>query len=120
MSPNFRVSLVTKVTGRRCGSSCIDDYFIKSYLPNRLTQEEWMRLQELGHRREQHGSATHEVLRRGEQMLLAQFITMKHNFAGWDENNQPSETDWVDLPHVLDARDDMRRNIENNRLGITW
>ena len=120
VAPNFRVSLVTQVTGDKCGSSNIDDYFIREFLPARLSDQDLRCLRNLGGPQEQHGSASHEVLRRGEQVLLEDFMTIKHNFKGKLDNGQPSETDWIELPAGVNAEDDPTSNIMNGHLGITW
>lgn len=120
VAPRFRVSLATKVTGRRCGSTCIDDYFLRKFLPTRLSPYDLPRLAAFGGQQEQHGSATHEVLRRGEQMLLDRFITLKHSYVGWNDNGEPSETDWIELPPGIGTEDNMANNIRDGQLGITW
>jgi hypothetical protein len=122
VSPQFRVTKITDVSGDHLGATLVDDYFLDVFLPDRLG-EEYGKLLAFGGANE-HGSAGHRVLRRGEQILLKEFVEqIKHEFAG---PPGPGET-WVDkaldLPvgeNEVGYLDNRAKNIRNGQLLITW
>jgi hypothetical protein len=74
----------------------------------------------IGRPQEIHGQGAHNVRRKGEQLMLKDFITIKHTFAGRSDSGQEPAPQVIDLPEGIGLVDIPERNIMNGQLYITW
>ncbi|KAI3320302.1 hypothetical protein HD806DRAFT_507127 [Xylariaceae sp. AK1471] len=120
VSPNFKVSRVTEVSSGRYGAVCIDEYFLRTFLPECLGREEYERFKAVGTQGKEHASGAHMVLRRGERMVLPKFQTFKHSFKGRlgpGEAGVPAIK--IELPEGIGEYVDMANNIEDGKIRVT-
>jgi hypothetical protein len=113
--------LKQKATGRPVGATRIDEYFLKRFLPSRLTPADYERLQNIDGRARPHRGGSHVVFTAGELMLLKRFEVIKHGFVGRPlSGNEPVRPQYLDLPLGIGSVDDPARGISQGRLCITW
>ncbi|KAK4671727.1 hypothetical protein QC764_608200 [Podospora pseudoanserina] len=112
-TPSFQVSLVTEMSSGRCGATRIDDYFIKRFLPRRLTPDDYRKVVEDAE--SNFGSGPHVLFSRRQQAMLESFQFAKHKFAGVGTEDEEFR---VLLPGDLDIPDNPERGISNGNLQI--
>ncbi|KAM7220175.1 hypothetical protein V8F06_004503 [Rhypophila decipiens] len=115
LPPIFRMTKVTEVTGGLFGATRLDEYFIKRFVPSRLSPSDHRKLLHA----EGHGSGTHVVFSLGEQFLLDKFQIVKESFAGPPTSGAQSEDSWIKLPIGIGDEDDHERGISQGQLKIT-
>ncbi|KAK3319151.1 hypothetical protein B0H66DRAFT_498128, partial [Apodospora peruviana] len=118
--PNFKMTKVTEVSGGFFGATRIDEYFVKRFLPERLSPSDYDALLAIGGNAERHGSGSHVVFTLGEQIMLGRFQRIKEAFAGPPPPGQEAEDDYIDLPEGIGSEDDPERGIEAGRLRLTY
>ncbi|KAK4225637.1 hypothetical protein QBC38DRAFT_254642 [Podospora fimiseda] len=119
LTPEFKISKITDVSGAACGATRIDHYFLYTYLPRTLGPENYRRLLDLGGLRDRHGSSNHTVLKVGEEELLEKFQQRKFQFKGRTETGAACPDMVIDIPQRLRLANDRNPKIRNGQLLIS-
>lgn len=122
MTPEFKITKITPVSGGRFGATRIDNCFLHEFLEARLGPANYNRLLSMGGARERHGGANHNVLKLGEQLMLERFETIKRKFEGRMPDGRAGEDMVLDLPPSIgqnNTDDDQRRGIRGGQLTVT-
>ncbi|KAK4188114.1 hypothetical protein QBC35DRAFT_451557 [Podospora australis] len=110
VQPAFQISRVTELSSGRYGATRIDEYFIKTFLPYRLSEDDYRILTEDSE--SDTGSGPHVRFTKNEQFMLDSFQHVKHKFAG-------TEGDEIILPGEIGRLDDPVRGISGGSLHIS-
>jgi len=109
--------LMSVSTGSRCGATEIDRYFLKTFLSNRLSPEDFATLR--GGETNSHGQGTHVVFTEKEEEILEKFITIKHTFKGRsDTDSRLPPDERLDLPQDIGSVNSPERGIVDGQLII--
>ncbi|KAM5343202.1 hypothetical protein ACJ41O_014168 [Fusarium nematophilum] len=116
LSP-FQPQRITNVTGRQCGATRIDEYFLYTYLPQKLGHE-YELLAPGGLAAVDKARSGQVVLSRGLQFMLDKFQDIKHSFAG-RRHGQSETFEVLDLPEGIGNQNDLSRGILDGQLRIS-
>lgn len=106
--------------GGRYGATYVDEYFLNVFLRDKLGQEEYEKLCQIGRERPGASGGAHIVRRRGEQIMLDRFQPIKHGFAGREDDGTEPEPDIILLPDEIGEQLSPDRGIRDGQLKITW
>ncbi len=106
--------------GAQCGATCVDEYFLKEFLRERLGEREYLRLVRWGDRRTNASGVSLDVLGRGLQIVLDNFRLLKQDFAGPQPSSPHDATpDTIELPKPIGEGEDHRGYFKDSQLFIT-
>jgi hypothetical protein len=121
ITPEFKITKITPVSGGPFGATNIDNCFLQEFLGQRLGPANYSKLLSMGGAQERHGRANHNVLKRGEQLMLERFEVIKREFKGRTHEGR-AEDMVLDLPPGIglnNTDDDRQRNIRGGQLTVT-
>ncbi|KAG7284675.1 hypothetical protein NEMBOFW57_009284 [Staphylotrichum longicolle] len=122
MTPEFKITKITPVSGGRFGATRIDNCFLHEFLEARLGPANYNRLLSMEGASERHGGANHNVLKLGEQLMLERFEIIKREFEGRTPDGRAGKDMVLDLPPSIgrnNTDDDQRRGIRGGQLTVT-
>ena len=115
ITPVFKFSKVTSVTGGEFGATRIDRCFLEEFLPQRLGYETYQLLLAQGGSNQMYGRANHTVLTKGEQFMLDGFENIKRDFKGRIHEGTVQGNKILNLPAELSQQ----LNGSSGRLTVT-
>lgn len=119
LTPEFKITKITPVSGAACGATEIDRFFLYQWLPKRLGSRNYQRLLMMGGAQDRHGSSGHTILKKGENHMLKKFQFIKHGFSGPTDAGEPCADMVLGLPPDHLFPDDPNRRIRNGQLLVS-